>query len=203
MSSNQHRQSTARGRVDGPALLCGAVGLIVAVVMFWVGLLGKGDLRILNLLHQPVFRGGEPDILSTAALVVLTVLFCFGLAFALLDSPGTWRRVVLGFTVLVLVVAMVPTLAVWNVYFPPMMTLVGVFWTWFGSMIYVSHHQMPCDVLNSKLQESNTNVIVAPQPVVREKTVKKTDGAPTKKKAKQRKPADDFDKYKPKDEIDG
>lgn len=201
MTQNNHKHTAAPGRVHTSALLCGAVGLLVSGAMYWVGLLGKGDSRIFETLRQPVFRGAVPSELSVPVLFLVTTLFCFGLAFAVLDSPGVWRRVVLGLTLLVLVIAMVPTLAVWNIYFPPMMSLVGVFWTWFAGMMYASHHQMPCDDRSPVVQQPQP-AEVKPEPVVEKKkptpnAKKKTAAKKSKKKAKVKKEDPDA-KYKPK-----
>jgi len=194
MTPDHHRHPATPGRVDTAALLYGALGFAVAGVLKWVGMLEKGDQKIFGLLHKPVFHEVVPNILGVPTLFVLTLIFCFGLAFAVLDSSGTWRRVILGFTLLVLVAAMVPALAVWEIYFPPMMCLVGVFWTWFSSMIYANHHQMPCDVSGPKVQVSDAKPDVVSHPVAVDKIVEESQ----EEKVKTRKPSGDTDKYKPK-----
>ncbi|MBK1853478.1 hypothetical protein JO972_00750 [Verrucomicrobiaceae bacterium 5K15] len=203
MSSHHHNHPATPGRVDSSTLLCGTVGLLLAVAMFWVGLLGKGDQRILDMLSQPVFRGTDPTILDTRVLIGLTLLACFGLSFAVLDSAGTWRRVVLGVTVLILVAALVPVLAVWEIYFPPMMTLVGVFWSWFCAMMYVSHHEMPCELLGAKPTPVKTKKVDAPSAAPAKAKPVAEQPTTTKAKKKKRKASDADDKYKPKDLIDG
>lgn len=177
--------------MSGPALLCGAVGVLVAVAMLGLGLLEKGNQHIFNLLGRPVFRGGAPEVVSTPSLVGFTLLFCIGLAFAVLDSRGAWRRSVLGVTVLVLVAAMVPALAVWKVYFPPVMTMVGVFWTWFCTMIYASHHRMPCD---DSIPAARVAASVRKDTKTPAGAKKKTSG-----ESKNHQPESEMEKYKPKD----
>lgn len=204
MTQNYHKHSATPGRVDSSALLCGALGLLVSGVLYRIGLLGKGDLKILNLLSQPVFGDTVPSHLSTPVLFLLTGLFCLGLAFAVLDSPGVWRRLVLGLTLLILVVAMVPTLAVWNIYFPPVVSLVGVFWTWFASMMYASHHQMPCDRITPQVQQPETQqpeeilLEVEPEPLPEEEEIIQEIKEESNEKAES--PKVDLDaKYKPKE----
>jgi len=143
-------------RVDGPCLLHGSVGVAVAIVLQWVGLFGKGDARLMDTLLQPVFHGQMPELLSFPFQILVTAVFCYGLAFAVLDTAGTAKRIGLGITVLVLVLTMVPTMAVWNIYFSPFLTVVGVFWAWFCCMMYVNHHVMPCEVTSV-----NTEVLMA------------------------------------------
>ena len=145
MDSQQQTHTTATSSVGSLALLYGALGFVVAAVLSLVGLLGRGDQYILSLLHVPVFQGEVTNVIGLPVLALVTGFICFGVAFAVLDSPRAWRRVILGFTVIVLVAALVPTFAVWNIYFPPLMSLIGVFWAWFSSMMYANHHCMPCD----------------------------------------------------------
>ncbi len=102
--------------------------------MQMLGLFMRGDARLKQALLEPVFQGEMPDALVTPALVVFAAVFCWGLAFAVLDSAGTWRRVVLGVTMMVIVLAMVPTFAVWDIYFSPFLPLIGVFWSWFCTL---------------------------------------------------------------------
>lgn len=81
-----------------------------------------------------------------------SAVFCYGIAYAVLDSAGLWRRIVLGITAVVLTLAMVPAFAVWDIYFSPFVQLVGVFWSWFCVVLYTQHHQMPCDPMHVDIQ---------------------------------------------------
>jgi hypothetical protein len=169
MSSHHQNHVVPAGRVDGPGLLYGGVGLALALAMQMLGLFMRGDGRLKQALLEPVFRGQLPDVLTTPALVIIAAVLCWGLAFAVLDSAGTWRRIVLGVTMVVIVLAMVPTFAVWNVYFSPFLPLVGVFWTWFCTMMYVNHHAMPCDGLSFKNEVLNTKIETTAHPVAEKK----------------------------------
>lgn len=212
MSSHHHNHAVPQGGVGGPGLLYGGVGLVLAMTMQMLGLFKSGDARLKKWLLEPVFHGDMPDTLVIPALILITAVFCFGLAFAILDSVGTWRRVILGITMMALTIAMVPTFAVWHVYFSPFVLLVGVFWTWFCTMMYVSHHVMPCDSLSFKIQTPNTKKGAPVEPVV--KKVAAEAKAPTrkmvkkktvKKQTKKKKEQKDTDaKYKPKEKkVDG
>ncbi|WP_227021343.1 hypothetical protein [Oceaniferula marina] len=136
-------------RVDGPCLLYGSVGVWLAVAMELVGLFKAGDRKLLDALMSPVFHGQAPSQWPLWMQILITAACCYALAFFVLDSHGTWRRVLLGVTMLILVLSMVPTMAVWEVYFSPFLPAVGVFWTWFCSMMYVRHHVMPCDAAHA------------------------------------------------------
>lgn len=156
--NQQHAAHIPDGRVDVPGLLYGSVGLALSFALHWVGLFKRADAWLFDLLHKPLFQEGVPDLPSASLLLVCSAVFCYGVAFAVLDSPELWRRVVLGVTAIVLTLAMIPAFAVWNVYFSPFVQLVGVFWSWFCVVIYTQHHQMPCDQVHIDIQ------ITAPEP---------------------------------------
>ena len=149
MGSHHHNSSDHVSRLDIPCLLYGTVGIGLALAMHAVGLLKRGDDWLLGVLFEPVFHGVMPSVLSLPVLILAAAVFCYALAFVVLDTVGTGRRAVIGVTVLVLVLAMVPTLAVWNIYCSPFLIVVGVFWTWFCTMMYVSQYLMPCDVAHA------------------------------------------------------
>lgn len=182
--SHHHHHATLPGRVDGSGLLYGGVGLALGMAMQWLGLFKRGDARLTSWLLESVFHGNTPEVLSLPWMVFVTAVFCFGLAYAVLDSSGMWRRLILGVTALILLLAMVPSFAVWNLYFSPFLPVVGAFWTWFCTIMYVSHHVMPCDGVNSQLAILNPQ----PQPLPLTKPVVEDDGDK---------------KYKPKEKLDG
>lgn len=185
--------------MGGPGLLYGGVGVALAMTLQMVGLFKQGDARFKNWLLEPVFHGNMPDTLVNPALFVITAVFCLGLAFAILDSVGTWRRVVLGVTMVVITIAMVPTFAVWQVYFSPFVLLVGIFWTWFCTMMYVNHHTMPCEHhdLDFEVTTVMHDVVAKPVRAERAQSVKKElQKEPHKHEIIQ--PSDPDAKYKPK-----
>lgn len=133
-------------RVDAPCLLHGTIGLCIGILMQLSGLFEQPDAQLLSVMLKPVFQGEMPYVIPVLWLGVIGALFSYGLAFAILDTAGTLKRVMLGVTVLVLVLAIQPTLAVWHLYFSPFLPVVSVFWTWFFTMLYVNHHVMPCEL---------------------------------------------------------
>jgi len=143
MNSHSHDHVS---RVDAPCLLYGTLGVSIAIVMQILGLFKLGDDRLMAALLNPVFHGQAPEDVSLLVQVMVCAVFCYSIAFVVLDTAGLWRRVVMGVSLLVLVLAMVPSLAVWNMYFSPFLTAVGVFWAWFFTLMYANHHLMPCEV---------------------------------------------------------
>ncbi|MGB0775880.1 MAG: hypothetical protein ACPGUY_08540 [Akkermansiaceae bacterium] len=149
MSSQKQRTTAPAGRVDGPGIMFGMVALVLAVVLEMLGLFKGANSTLLTSLLDPVFHGDEPQQLGIPLMVIVTGLFCIGLSYAVLDSSCSWRRCILGVSAVVVVLAMVPALAVWGYYFPPMMPVVGIVWAWFCTVIYASNHTMPCDSARS------------------------------------------------------
>lgn len=133
------------GRVDVPGLLYGSVGLALGIALQWMGAFKRADGWIYEWLNKPLFRDSAPELPTIQLTTLIAAVFCYGLAFAVLDSVGMWRKVVLGVTAMVLTLAMVPAFAVWNVYFSPVLQITGVFWSWFCVVLYAQHHRMPCD----------------------------------------------------------
>lgn len=142
---SQHSQDHV-SRIDAPCLLHGTLGLSLAIVVQVFGLLQLGDDKLMAALLHPVFHGVAPESVSLLVQVAVCAVLCYGIAFVVLDVAGVWKRVIIGVSVLVLVLAMVPSFAVWNMYYSPFLTVVGVFWTWFFTLMYANHHLMPCEV---------------------------------------------------------
>ena len=144
-SHHHHAKAHPEGRVGGPGLLYGGVGLALAAAMQITGLFEQGDVSLKGDLLSPMMNGTALVVLATPVLLMVAAVFSFGIALAVLDSPGTWRRIVLGVTAMVVLLAMVPAFAVWQIYFSPFLPLIALFWSWFCTMMYVNHHLMPCE----------------------------------------------------------
>lgn len=145
ISHHHNAKAHPEGRVGGPGLLYGGVGLALAAAMQITGLFKQGDSSLKEDLLSAMMNGVAPDVLATPVLLMVAAVFSFGIALAVLDSPGTWRRIVLGVTAMVVLLAMVPAFAVWQIYFSPFLPLIALFWSWFCTMMYVNHHLMPCE----------------------------------------------------------
>lgn len=195
-SQNQrHTAPVPVGRVDVPGVLYGSIGLALSFALHWAGVLRRADAWLFDLLHGPLFHDGVPDLAPVPLVIACAAAFCYGVAFAVLDSAALWRRIVLGVTAAVLTLAMVPAFAVWNVYFSPVVQLIGVFWSWFCVTIYTQHHQMPCDPVHIDIQMS------PPEPEL----LQPIDHSPPepvsfhkKEKKAEKETPDPQDKYRPK-----
>jgi hypothetical protein len=172
MNSHSHDHVS---RVDAPCLLHGTVGVSLAIVMQILGLFKSGDDRLTAALLNPVFHGQAPEGVSLLIQVMVCAVLCYSIAFVVLDTAGVWRRVVMGVSVLVLVLAMVPSLAVWNMYFSPFLTVVGVFWAWFFTLMYANHHLMPCEVAHTHQPIQKPQIA---RPVISKDSPRRVEPAP-------------------------
>ena len=149
MSENNHQilnSKYSEGHVCSPGLLYGSIGLLLALLLQKFGFFQVVDSSLQSVLASKFTPGDTMDTLSIVVLVVISAVYSIGIAWGILDSKGAWRRIVILMTAMVLVVAMVPTLAVWNIYFSPFLILTSVFVTSLCVMIYASFHRMPCDL---------------------------------------------------------
>lgn len=143
---SHHKQNAPEGHVAGPAVTFVGISVLLALMLQFTGLLKPMNAAVLSLIQKPIFNGETPKMLDWPTLAIVACAFSLGVAFAVLDTPGKWRRFLLGLTALVIVIVFVPSLGVWGIYFPPALTLIALFWTWFCCVMYANHHLMPCDL---------------------------------------------------------
>lgn len=133
-----------------PVSAIGGLSVVLAV-----GLAVLGPLDRLNLLAAAlVSRGGRegfPKQLPEWAIWLAAIVLAFGLAFAILSTPGTWRRLLLWISAVVLVAAWAPVLSL-AAHAPSVgAPWVATLWSGFCAIIYASRHHMACDVVESEV----------------------------------------------------
>ena len=80
----------------------------------------------------------------------------FGLVAAILGTPGTGRRLIVGFSALLLTLSLIPAFAVWGIFWKPFGVVLAVLWAWFSATIYAQTHRMPCEGV---IEDTAKNVI--------------------------------------------
>ena len=132
------------GHVLVPDVAIGSLSLLLAVGL---GLLGVLD-RVNQMIGGIISQGGIsnfPKALPDWAVWLATVLFAFGLSFAILSVAGTWRRLVLWITAMVLVAAWAPVLAL-AAHAPDIAApFIAVIWSGVCALVYAGNHRMACD----------------------------------------------------------
>lgn len=130
------------GHVLLPAAAIGSLSIVLAA-----GLHSLGILQRLNATAARALSGGQdlPKSLPAWSVWLAAACFAFGISFAILSVPGTWRRIVLWVTTLVLVGGWAPVLTL--AAHEPEITAVVVSAGWSGicALVYASRHRMACD----------------------------------------------------------
>lgn len=132
----------APGHVAAATAAIGTLSLVLAIGLQLIGMLTRFDKLIATL----VSRGGAegfPRHLPTAVPWLAAALLAYGLAFAILASHGTGRRVILWITAMVLVAAWAPVLSLAS-FFPG----IGAAWiatAWSGvcAIVHAGHPRAP------------------------------------------------------------
>lgn len=137
-------------RAAGNALIGGAaigtLSILLVVGLKMLGILEKLDLFVSKSLsagQMPVFSKFLPPV----AVWLGALLFAFGIAFAILNVPGTWRRIMLWLTALVLLAGWAPVLSL-AAYAPTVCApWIAALWSGICALIYARNHRMPCDLV--------------------------------------------------------
>jgi len=181
-------------------MLYGGVSMALALAMQLLGLFELGDARLQQSLSW-ILSDSFQTVVSEPVLFMMAAMFSFGIAFAVLDSPAAWRRIVLGLTALVLVLAMVPVCALWQIYFSPFFVVVAYFWAWFCTMMYTSQHVMPCEIgVDQKPYQPHVEIHAKPERVTASPEQTSPESSDTEGNHQAAKPDNNPDtKYQPKD----
>ncbi len=132
------------GHVLVPAAAIGGLSLVLAAGLEMLGILRRANSGIARLVSRDgmeKFPSHLPDLVVWLA----AALFAFGLAAAVLATPGTWRRVVLWITASVLVAAWAPVLSL-AAHAPEIAApWIATLWSGVCAIVYSSNHRMPAD----------------------------------------------------------
>lgn len=140
-----HRKYQSVRHITLPALFCALAGVALSVGLSIMGFYQEAENWLQAMLEAKPFYLRNGYMWGREVEWLLTGALSFGLAMAVLDSPGKWRRCALGLMVVVLMLTLVPVLALWGVLWLPIFALVAVLWTLLSAFIYSSHHIMPCE----------------------------------------------------------
>lgn len=160
-SSNVVKTTKPEGEVLRPALICGAVGAVLTIIL---SVIGRYDGLGLALKE---YYMGEPFYMTDSSGwhmgwdLVLVMILTFGVSFAVLDTDKKWRRVMMILLLSVVVLMSSPVLMLWDVFWSPLMVFVGVLWSWICAFIYSCQHIMPCELLlptNSKVVKEEIDI---------------------------------------------
>ena len=132
------------GHVLLPAAAIGSLSILLVAGLDLLGILARADLVVSGLMSQGK-SGAFPRSLPDWSVWLATVFFAFGLACAVLNVPGTWRRWILWITALVLVAGWAPVLSLAARAPEIGAPLIATLWSGICALVYAGNHQMPCD----------------------------------------------------------
>ncbi len=129
-----------RGHVFMPAAAIGSLAMVLAAGLAAFGLLDRIDRAVAATVSVSgtSLRPIPPAIIWLGAAVVSYLL-----ALAMLGSPGTWRRVVLWSTTVMLMAAWAPVLVLAARQPAIAAWLVAATWSGACSFVYARNHRMP------------------------------------------------------------
>jgi len=137
--------SKPTGHLPVPLLIFGSVSLLLGLVAEVAGVF-EGPTLALREAWEAGGLGLEVEAgLPGVSGFLVTAVASFGLVGAILGTPGVGRRLILGFSALLLTVGLIPACAVWGVFWNPFGVILAVIWSWFSAMVYAQTHEMPCE----------------------------------------------------------
>lgn len=132
-----------------PAAAIGALSILLAVGLDVLRILEPVDRMISKLLSQGAIQN-FPKALPVWSVWLVTVVLAFGLSFAILSVVGTWRRLVLWITAMVLVAGWAPVLAL-AAHFPDIgAPFIATLWSGVCALVYAGSHRMASDDITDR-----------------------------------------------------
>ncbi len=143
-SQSKPRQDLPEGHVPLPVMLTGGMGLTLAAGLQGFGLLENLDRSLAGMFVEPGAVLAQPPV-TPGVLWLATAVLAFGIAWVILQIPGTWRRAVIWISTLVVIAGWVPVAAIAHASAPVAAPLVACGWAGLCAIIYASRHHMAMD----------------------------------------------------------
>lgn len=144
MSHEKTPHHRPEGHVLVPSAAIGGLSIALAAGLALLGPMGKFNQSIATI----VSRGGAetfPKHLPAWSFWICATLFAFGLAAAILSTSGSWRRILLWVSSVILVAGWAPVLSL-AAHAPDIgVPLVTTIWSGVCALVYSANHHMPCD----------------------------------------------------------
>ena len=132
----------SEGHVLMPGLAIGSLALVLAAGFGSVGIMDRANDGIAGIIQV---GGGVAKSLPLWAVWAAAAVGAFSLSFLILSVPGTWRRVVLWISALVLVAGWGPVLVLAGRFPVVAVPLLATFWAGLCALVYASRHRMAAD----------------------------------------------------------
>lgn len=137
-------QNRQPGHILVPGLTIGGLSITLAVGLAAIKAIDRANLWIAAI----VSRGGRetfPKHLSDAIIWLSAIFLAVGIAIAILATRGTWRRLVLWISAVVLTAAWAPVLSL-AAHAPDIaVPWIATVWSGVCALVYASNHRMDAD----------------------------------------------------------
>ncbi len=143
MSSITRREP--QGNVWVTAVLIGSLAVLLAAGLHWLGLIARADALLAAGLCDALQATGFPKSLPAWSHWLATAVVAYGLTLTMLAVPGTWRRVVLWVSLLLLVAGWAPVLALASHAPTIAAPFVAALWAGACALVYAGSRQLPCE----------------------------------------------------------
>jgi hypothetical protein len=146
MNSNTRREP--QGNVLVTAALIGSLAMLLAAGLNLLGLIARLDGLLAAGLRQGMLAAdatGFPKVLPAWGLWIGTAVVAYGLSVAMLAVPGTWRRLVLWVSLLLLVAGWAPVLALASHAPTVAAPLIACLWSGGCALVFAGSRQLPCE----------------------------------------------------------
>ncbi len=130
------------GHVLLPAAAIGSLSIVLAIGLQSLGILSRLNAAVARSLSD---NQALPKSLPAWSVWLVAMFFAFGISFAILSVPSTWRRVVLWVTTLILIGGWAPVLALAAREPAIGAVIVAAGWSGVCALVYASRHRMACD----------------------------------------------------------
>lgn len=145
MSSGNQNHARHTGHVNGAALVIGSLSVLLVAGLTLPGIVGRLDGNIARMTSEGVAE--FPKSLPMWCVWAFTLFVSYAVPFAILGSPGTWRRLMLWITALLLVTGWAPVLVL-AAHAPDIAApWIATLWSGICAMVYAANHRMPADRL--------------------------------------------------------
>lgn len=153
MSKGKTNKPRPEGHVLVPATAIGSLSILLVTGLAMLGMLDRVNWLISKIVGSG--KGGVfPKDLPDGLIWLGAVAFAFGVPFSILQVPGTWRRLMIWLTALVVVSGWAPVLGLAarspDIAAPWIATL----WAGICALVYAGNHRMACDEISSNPETS-------------------------------------------------
>ncbi len=128
----------------GAALTIGSLAILLVAGLTLPGIVERLNDAIARMMVDG--SAGFPKSLPVWSVWLFTIFVSYAVPFAVLGVPGTWRRLMLWLTALVLVAGWAPVLVL-AAHAPDIAApWIATLWSGICALVYAANHRMPADM---------------------------------------------------------